>query len=1649
MSISPLGASDFDKDGMSDIWQQQYSAFGLISGNDEDGDSFTNFDESIAGTDPFNSKDYPKIRVNEINLEEDSISLSFPTKPGKFYQVLDSDQLSDFRNLGPMVQGDGTSYELSLLQNATSTRSGNVIQEFWADVNVSNNDLGELETLDGFPDFPDGTIVLPSMEAPSVLGTGFGFRMYTIVVPPAQGDYTFFISSGSSARLYFSSDADPSNKSLVAQVLPEQAISPNAWDTFDSQRSATVTLKRGVPYYVEAWGIGSSPLSHCQIGWSGPDLTGVEIVGSPNISDQAFMTPSLAANVIFERNYDLKKDRVPLWSDTTIDSSPPNGMSGRAETIAKTQSNSYFALPEQLNRHIYLRFLVNASPKNDGMSLILLGSDNSQEGPRVTFSDKNGGIPVIGAGGLSANDFQVPVTPGQTYQVELLASLRTPFTYITGITERTVMPDRFDIYVTDMQGKLVGLGQDLSFRDGGNNVVKEISQLRAFKTSSKSQITFDEWHLTSGSIDGNGYINTNISDFRSTGDSQYFKLEVSDLDQDQDGLSDSDELILAPHSPFLFFDANSDGQRTDSVAAKSLLRNSKGDIEFKLFATDVAVFEDNAPSLTPDYATIEVSRTGALTAVTAQLCVAPLEYTGSTTRVCDGQCCTLIGTAGDEEAEPEDYTIFDEEGNIITNTLYFAFGEMSKTLTVIATKDGINEYPETLNIAIAEDDSYTISNTNGASIQIFDLPDSPNNYAIFTGAYSRDGAATTSTSASGSVIAVLNGTRTKVLLSTEFAGLSSMQTTAHVHKSSSGRSRSGRVGDIVYPITQIPGDPMSAPLIGTLDNYEWDLISSPGAASTNAQSTVSRQVIIDSLFGQNGETQLYFNVHTANNQAGEIWAFLGLSGGSREEPPAPDPAASPGSAEYPLLAGGDLEADVRRFLDQATFGATEDKVSKLLGTINTERVNNPNYHRHEAFENWMDEQMQLQQSYLVDFHLALDFQQLKLQGWFDPRQNPSKQGDSTPAIPAKWPAPLRPTGPNADPAKWHLSGSYPVTREHQALARRNGLWGIPDFGNRRNSFWQMMVNAEDQLRQKMGFALQQIVVTSVTLPKIRGNCYSSTNYQDMLNHYAFSHYRDVLGFVNWSPVMGVWLSSLQNEKGIDLDGDGVDDSSPDENLARENMQLFSIGLFDIWPDGTLRLGLDGAPKNTYSNEDIRQFAKILTGLSFSVPDDRENGEWGGIRYESIPKNTKFRFNTGLEKIFSQKFIYPMKMFGDYHDRTVKTFAGTTIDNTNLSSATEQGIADIEDAMDWLAGKPGDGKEDFNMINSHGSTPAFISLRLIQRFVKSNPSRQYLHRVATTFKDTEGHLGETIKAILLDPEARVLDINDTTAGMKKSSIENFIQLIRNLGARTYLPVAGNGRKNPFKEVAGDFSNPDLYLTSFGYASRQANSMRLNQRIAMPRTYEGEVRSLQMMPFYQDSVFNWYAPDFAPGGPVSEAGLVAPEMQITTEQTAVKHINYFSAALGIDQEISQEKLGQGARLQNAAFNYSGPENQNVTADHNRLRFNVGDLTDEIYPSSRPKKKDAPDIKSAIAIANLEVLDELDRRLTYGNLKRRYPINPSDDGRDGIRQNPRELILTAMSFDLQDPWDGDDDGKERLRCVQTALYLLVSSPEFQVRK
>ncbi|MGJ8678608.1 MAG: DUF1800 family protein [Akkermansiaceae bacterium] len=1138
------------------------------------------------------------------------------------------------------------------------------------------------------------------------------------------------------------------------------------------------------------------------------------------------------------------------------------------------------------------------------------------------------------------------------------------------------------------------------------------------------------------------------ADLTNLGSINFFQLAITDQDQDGDGLSDMEELSMAEFRNVLFFDEETTtGVPDDSVVTTGLLLSAaEGKAEVSLYATDAAAFESNYPSTIVDEAEITLTRTGELQPLAVKICVEPLESTGSTATVCDGSCCTLIGSAGDEIAEVEDYIIKDEDGVIINDTVHFAFGETLKVLTITAVDDDINEYPETLNIAIdtTANDDYDVSPTqNGASIQLFDLPESDDNITLFTGTFSRDGNAdsTKITEASGFVTATINGPRTEIRMWNEFSNLSSDQQDSHVHKSGTGNSPGSIIFEIVETVTDTGGNPIDIPLNGALSNHLWDLSDSSGAVSTSG-GAASKQVIIDSLFGQNDETPLYLNIHSIDHPNGEIWAFFGLSEGS-----VIDPGDAPADDVLPQLSGDELESEVRRFLNQATFGATEENVAALLSKIETERLTDTEYHRLEAFSDWIDDQINpevVKQTYLLDLTLASHFQHFEASQYFD-----ESASDVPVAYPDVWPTVNR---SDERPEYWYLNDEYPISTNDYNQAKSNGFTTFNVFG-REDALaadWQMKLNGRDQLRHKMGFALQQIVVASDADRDIYLRAYASVNYRDMLNEYAFEYYRDVLGFVNWSPVMGQWLSSTKNEKATDFDGDGIYDSYPDENLARENMQLFSIGLFDIWTDGTLKLSNEGLPRQSYTNDDIKEFAKIITGQSFSLLDGDNNHKWGGMPFSEETQNDSFYGSAGARGPHNKTYTYPMKMFGEYHSLGTKTFAGTTIDNTSITDPDELGVADIESAMDWLAGKPGDGLPDFDMVSSHVSTPAFISKLLIQRFTTSNPSKEYLHRVATVFKNSEGHLGETVKAILLDSEAREYDLNNQLFGMKKSPLEAFIQFLRAMEAHTHLPLDTidlNDADDVARYDTGQhtYPNPAVYLSYFSYPESQINGQERNVRFRKQNTTSTEDSGLQMDLFKSASVFNYYLPDYTKGGSISEAGLVAPEMQIATEPDVVRNINFFEGL--IYESGSRNYSSSGAliaRYNGQVLNFLGSSNAYLSIVSGSLRLPLNELADKMYPSGVIT---ATATRTSESLADQMLVDAIDDRLTSGLFRKKYSYDSTDDddpniaGVDDSLKNPYEIIIDAITAA-----HGDNDHVDKL---QDALYLVIMSPEFQIRK
>ena len=291
---------------------------------------------------------------------------------------------------------------------------------------------------------------------------------------------------------------------------------------------------------------------------------------------------------------------------------------------------------------------------------------------------------------------------------------------------------------------------------------------------------------------------------------------------------------------------------------------------------------------------------------------------------------------------------------------------------------------------------------------------------------------------------------------------------------------------------------------------------------------------------------------------------------------------------------------------------------------------------------------------------------------------------------------------------------------------------------RRFAWWHKTVTSSDVLRQRIAFALSEIFVVSDNVDALIINPFALSGYYDMLLNNAFGNYRDLLRDITLHPAMGIYLSHINNRR-----ADPANNIFPDENYAREVMQLFSIGLFELNIDGSLVLDDDGQPIPTYDNNDIREFAKIFTGLSYGG----QNAYFGN----PVPN-----------------FFSAMQMFSDMHEPGTKTLLNGTV-----VPAGQSGEQDIEDAID-------------NLFN-HPNVGPFIGKQLIQRLVTSNPSPSYVARgprvLNAATSGVRGDMRAVVRAVLLDPEAGAAPDSAGTFGKLREPVVRYASILRQFGAKS--------------------------------------------------------------------------------------------------------------------------------------------------------------------------------------------------------------------------------------------------------------------------
>ncbi|TMH41778.1 MAG: DUF1800 domain-containing protein [Betaproteobacteria bacterium] len=403
-----------------------------------------------------------------------------------------------------------------------------------------------------------------------------------------------------------------------------------------------------------------------------------------------------------------------------------------------------------------------------------------------------------------------------------------------------------------------------------------------------------------------------------------------------------------------------------------------------------------------------------------------------------------------------------------------------------------------------------------------------------------------------------------------------------------------------------------------------------------------------------------------------------------------------------------------------------------------------------------------------------------------------------------------------------------------------------------NTFWREAATGQDQLRRRVAFALSQIFVVSLQDSTVSEFKRGVASYLDMLGRNAFGNYRQLLNEVTLHPMMGLYLSHLRNRK-----EDPARNRVPDQNYAREVMQLFSIGLYELNPDGTPRL-VGGQPVETYDSGDIVGLSRVFTGFSWAGPDKSDTRFFGG----------------GMQD--PDREVLFMQSYPSFHSISEKRFLTAVIPaGTNADPD-----GDLRIALDTIA--------------SHPNVGPFISRQLIQRLVTSNPTPAYVARVAQAFDagrytsglwstgtGQRGELRATVAAILLDPEART-------------------------AARLADPGFGKVRE-PILRTAH-------WMRAFNASSASGNFLLGVTDDATASLGQSAMRSPTVFNFYRPG----YVP---PNTSIATAGLVAPELQIVNEVSVVGYSNFMRSAVqnglgsGSPRDIQPDYTAELALADNA--------------------------------------------------------------------------------------------------------------------------------------
>ncbi len=371
-----------------------------------------------------------------------------------------------------------------------------------------------------------------------------------------------------------------------------------------------------------------------------------------------------------------------------------------------------------------------------------------------------------------------------------------------------------------------------------------------------------------------------------------------------------------------------------------------------------------------------------------------------------------------------------------------------------------------------------------------------------------------------------------------------------------------------------------------------------------------------------------------------------------------------------------------RLLTQATFGPTEAEMARVMKIGETA---------------WIDEQLSLESSY----YSSSDCRLTNLERYKE-------------------------IAKMAEPTVYQTDSNFNSNFHGRTSDYQTDVW------------FENALHAPDQLRTRVAFALSELIVVSVKKQRTRFRGDSLAYFDDMMSKHAFGNYRDLIEDVSRSPTMGLFLSHQGNKK-----YDNTSNTHPDENYARELMQLFTMGLWEMDDNGTMQTDNSSNPIPSYTQDDVEELARVMTGY-----DLKGNSKFG-------------RTNRGQ----GEEWSTPMEFTGAYHDYGLKSLLGENIPQEIQSS-----------------NKPYDLDKALDILFKHQNVAPHVSRHLIMRLVTSNPRPAYIGWVAAKFNDNgngvRGDLKAAVRAVLIDVEARGNAYQtNTNYGKAKEPLLAFTQFLR--------------------------------------------------------------------------------------------------------------------------------------------------------------------------------------------------------------------------------------------------------------------------------